>query len=148
MLLQSHRSFDTAVNYDPTTGRFDPFSRRAEPNRVAGQLSGVFDHIGGKRVLLYRLGDGLYLEIDGQRLHLETHVVVVQAVNGCRLLQVLSDGRSVIEMTYDPPLLDPPLSLDPTAFIEEEDFDFGLFLHNVSHDRSRQTHMYQINERA
>ena len=148
MLLQSHQSFDTAADYDPTTGRFDLFSRHAEPNRVAGQLSGVFDHIGGKRVLLYRLGDGLYVEIDGQRLHLETHVVEVQAVNGRRRLQVLSDGRGVIEMTYDPPLLDPPLSLDPTAFIEEEDFDFGLFLRNVWHDRSRQMRMYQLNERA
>ena len=143
MLLQSHQSFDIAADYDPTTGRFDLFSLRAEPNRVAGQLSGVFDHIGGKRVLLYRLGDGLYLEIVGQRLQLETHLVKVQAVNGGLLLQVLSDGRSVIEMTYDPPLLDPPLSLDPTAFIEGEDFDFGLFLHNISHDRSRQKRMYQ-----
>ena len=143
MLLQSHRSFDTIGDYDPTTGRFDTFSRRAEPNRVTGQLSGAFDHIGGKRVLLYRLADSLYLEIDGQRLPLEKHVVEVRPVNGRRLLRVLSAGRVVAELTYDLPPLDPPLSVDPTAFAEEEDFDFGLFLHNVSHDPSRQMRMYR-----
>lgn len=143
MLLQSHRSFDTVGDYDPMTGRFEIFSRRAEPNRVVGQLCGAFDHLGGKRVLLYRLADNLCLEIDGQKLSLDKHVVEVRSVNGRHLLRVLSDGRIVTELTYDPPQLSPPLSLDPTAFVEEEDFDFGLFLHNVSHDPSRQMRMYR-----
>jgi hypothetical protein len=143
MLLQSNRSFDTLAEYDPMTGHFETISRRAEPNRVAGQLCGAFDHLGGKRVLLYRLGDILYLEIDGQQLPLDKHVVEVRSVDGRHLLRVLSDGRVVTEWTYDPPQLNPPLSLDPTAFVEEEDYDFGLFLHNVSHDPSRQMRMYR-----
>jgi hypothetical protein len=94
-------------------------------------------------VLLYRLADTLYLEIDGQQLPLDKHIVEVRPVNGRHLLRMLSDGRVVTELTYDLPQLNPPLSLDPTAFVEEEDFDFGLFLHNISHDLSRQMRPYR-----
>jgi len=48
----------------------------------------------------------------------------------------------ILELTYDPPIIDPPLSEDPTAFVEEEHFDFGLFLANLSRDQSRQARMY------
>jgi hypothetical protein len=143
MLLQLHRLFDTVADYDPATGRFETFSRRAEPNRVAGHISGVYDYIGGKRMLLYRVADGLFLEIDGQRLPLEKHAVDVRHMNGRRILRVLSADKVIIELPYDPPELELPLSLDPTAFAEEEDFDFGLLLHNVSRDPSRQMRMYR-----
>src|SRR5262249_5869239 len=63
MLLQAYRTFDNVGDYDPTTGRFDIFSRRAEPNRAAGPPLGAFDYIGGKRMMLYRLADCLYLQI-------------------------------------------------------------------------------------
>ena len=143
MLLQSHQSFDTVADYDPTTGTFNTFSRKAEPGRVSsGHRGGVFDHLGGKRVLLYRLAGVLYLEVDGQRILMEGHVVEVHPVNGDRVLRVLADGTVVFELTYSPPHLDPPLSDDPTAFVEEEDFDFGLFLTNVSRDRERQARIF------
>jgi hypothetical protein len=144
MLLQSNPSFDTLAEYDPETGRFETFSRRAEPTRVTGPICGEFDYLDGKRVMLYRLGDNLYLEIDGQKLPLDKHTVELRRVNGRRLLQVLfTDGRVVTELIYDPPKIDPPLHLDPTPGVEEEHFDFGLFLHNVSHNPPRQMRMYR-----
>lgn len=143
MFLQSHRAFDTVADYDPETGHFETFSRRIEPNRLAVQPSGAFDFIAGKLVLLYRLGDALYLDIDGRRLRLDTHVIEVRPVNGRRVFRVSSAGQPVAELAYDAPPLDRPLSTDRTPFIEEEHFDFGLFLHNVSRDASRQKRMYR-----
>jgi hypothetical protein len=58
------------------------------------------------------------------------------------LLQVLSDGRVILQLTYLPPVLDPPLSADLTPFVEEEDFDFGVLLSNLSQDRGRQERIY------
>jgi hypothetical protein len=144
MLLQSHQSFDTVAEYDPTTRTFTTFSRKAEPGRASsGQRSGVFDYLGERRVLLYRLAGVLYLEVDDQRIPMEGHVVEVHPVNGDRVLRVLANSTVVIELMYIPPHLDPPLSDDPTAFVEEEDFDFGLFLTNVSRDQERQARMYE-----
>ena len=143
MFLQSHQSFDTVAEYDPSTRTFTTFSRNVEPSRVpTGQLSGVFDHLGERRVLLYRLDGVLYLEIDDDRIPMEGHVVEVYAANEDRVLRVFGNSTVVFELTYSSPHLDPPLSDDLTAFVEEEDFDFGLFLANVSRDQERQSRMY------
>jgi hypothetical protein len=142
MLLQSHKSFDTMADYDPATGTFVTFSRGAEPARASGQKAGAFDSIGGKRVLLFRLAGMLYFQVDSQRMRMDHYTIELRSVNGRQVLRVLSNGKVVLELTYDPPLLDPPLAEDPTPFVEDEDFDFGLFLSNLSRDRSRQSRMY------
>src|SRR5262245_57640157 len=138
MLLQSHQSFDTMADYDPATGTFVTFSRGAEPVRASGQKAGAFDSIGGQRVLLFRLAGVLYLQVDTQLMESDDHAIDLRSVNGHRLLCVLSDGKLVLKLPYAPPLLDPPLAVDPTPFAEEEDFDFGILLSNLSRDRTRQ----------
>lgn len=142
MLLQSHNSFDTMADYDPVTGTLVIFTRSADAAGASGEKAGAFDEIGGKRVLLFRLGGVLYLQVENQRMRMDDHAIELRSVNGRRVLQVRSNGKVVVELTYDPPLLDPPLSVDPTPFVEEEDFDFGLLLSNLSKDRSRQSRMY------
>jgi hypothetical protein len=141
MLLQFHQSFDILAEYDPATGGFAAFSRSAEPARVHF-VQGTFDYLSGKRVILYRLAGVLYLDVDGERVPVEDHVVEVRPLNGDRVLRVRGDRGLVFEVAYSPRRLDPPLSEDPTAFIDEEDFDFGLFLRNVSRDRERQSRIY------
>jgi hypothetical protein len=142
MLLQSHKSFNTMADYDPVTGTFVTFSRSSEPARASGKKAGAFDDIGGKRALLFRLAGVLYLQVENQRMQMDDHAIELQSVHGRRVLQVFSDGKVVLELTYDPPILDPPRAMDPTPFVEEEDFDFGLLLSNLSRDRSRQSRMY------
>jgi hypothetical protein len=142
MLLQSHRSFDTMARYDPATGQVEIFSRSARPDRATGPLSGVFGEIGRGRMLLYRTAGVLCLEVGGLRLPMAGLDIQVRVEQGHRLLRIVSEGRVIVALPYEPPHLDPPLSADPTPFIEDEDFDFGLFLQNVSRDPSRQARMY------
>lgn len=144
MLLQSHTSVDTVAEFDPETGHLDIYSRKAEPARAAGAVCGAFAEIGKKRHVIYRDGDALYLDVCGRRFALGTLDVDIEQ-NGCRrLLRVSSCGRRIVELWYDAP---PPGSgdrLDPTAFAEEEDFDFAIFLRNVSLDRARQARIYRV----
>ncbi len=142
MILKRHTVFDAMGDYDPVTGTLTTFSRKAEPGRVPGQVSGVFDHVGGKLVLLFRLDGVLYLQVEDERIRMADNTINVRSVTGHRVLRVLSNSRVVLELTYDAPIIDPPLSEDPTAFVEEEHFDFGLFLANLSRDRGRQARMY------
>ena len=142
MLLQSYKVHDVLADFDPVTGAFLQFSRGAEPARAAGQEAGDFDYIDGKRVLVFRFDGNLYMQVDDQRMRLDEISVELRCPNGRRILCVLSRGKAVLELTCDPPVLDPPLSDDPTPFVEEQDFDFGLFLANLSRDRSRQSRIY------
>ena len=142
MLLQSHKSFAMVGEYDPVMDTFVTLSRYDEPSHASCPISGVFDYVGANRVLLFRLADVLYLQVDGHRMPMADLAIELRSVNGRRVLEVLSHGKNVLELTYDPPHLDPPLALDPTPFVEEEDFDFGLLLANVSRDRNRQARIY------
>jgi hypothetical protein len=70
------------------------------------------------------------------------HTVKLLSPGDRRILRVRSATKTVLEITYDAPVIDPPLSEDMTPMVEEEDFDFGLFLANVSRDRGRQDRLY------
>jgi hypothetical protein len=142
MILNRHTVFDTLADFDPTTGAFATFSRAGEPGRASGLVSGAFEYLGGRRVLLFRVAGVLYLQVEGQRMTIADHTIELRSVGGCRVLRVLSDTTVVLELPYDPPIIDPPLSEDPTPFVEEEHFDFGLFLANLSRDRGRQGRVY------
>lgn len=52
-------------------------------------------------------------------------------------------GQCVLELEYRKPVIDPPLEHDPTPFVEEEHFDFGLFVRNVVSDRTRRERIYR-----
>jgi hypothetical protein len=54
---------------------------------------------------------------------------VVLEGDGLRRLSVVKDGETVLAHQYPNPV-NPPMELDPTL-AEEEDFDLGLFAHNV-----------------
>jgi hypothetical protein len=142
MILRRHTVFDTMADYDPASGAFVTFSRKADPVRADSAVSGAFDYLDGRLAILFRHSGVLYLQIDNQRVPLHGHVVKIRSANGRREVRVLSGGRVVLDLAYAPPIPDPPLALDPTPFVEAEDFDFGLFLANVSGDSGRQARMY------
>ncbi|WP_162655987.1 hypothetical protein [Tuwongella immobilis] len=92
--------------------------------------------------MLYRWCGMLYLQIADLQLPMDRHVVELRSDNINRTLRVLADGAVVCELRYNVQPLDPPLLDDPTPFIEDEDFDFGLLLANVSQDNTRQQRMF------
>ena len=53
-----------------------------------------------------------------------------------RILKILKNNKLLYEIHYS---LDGEKIIDgdPTPFIEEEDFDFGLFMSNISSDKNR-----------
>jgi hypothetical protein len=144
MLLRSHQSFSTLANYDPFTGSFATFSRNAErAGGVTDPCEGSFDTIGKHRVLLFRSSDVLYLEVDYQRLPMDGLIFELANSQGNRLLRITKQGVVLHELVYSNNQLPTSFADDPTAFAEEEDFDFGLFLVNLSQDKARQERIYQ-----
>lgn len=142
MILERYTIFDEMGHYDSSSGTLTTFSRMTEPSRASSEISGHFDYLGENCVLLFRLAGVLYLQIEHQRMTMADHTIELRSDGGHRVLQVLSDSKVVVEMTYDPPIIEPPLSEDPTPFVEEEHFDFGLFLANLSRDQGRKARIY------
>lgn len=68
--------------------------------------------------------------------------VELKRVDGDRVINISATGRSLFHWRYHPRAIDPPLSVDSNAFVEEEDFDFCLFVFHVANDRERRTTIY------
>jgi hypothetical protein len=144
MILKRHTVFDTMANYDPTTGAFATFRRASGHTEETEQIAGSFDYLGDRLVLLFRQGGVLYLQIDDLKTPMHEYTVELQSTGNHRELRLLCSGKVVSAIEYAAPILDPPLALDPTPFVDEEHFDFGLFIANVSRDPTRQGQLYPV----
>jgi hypothetical protein len=143
MLLQSHRSFDVLAKFDPSTGAFETFSKADVPGNLATKgKDGIFDYLNSHRIILYRRGKELVVQVDDHRINLiDLSIELIPTTEG-RCLRFHSNGDIAVSIEYKLPS-NLTFDDDPTAFAESEDFDFGQFLVNVSKDRMRQERMFE-----
>jgi hypothetical protein len=109
---------------------------------------GFFATVAGKQFVLFRQKD-LYLTIDAQfylfkGLCISTNDVHIQysgyEINKTRQMTIQKDKKIVFQSNYTD--LMTTYDNDPTPFIEEEDFDFGLFLENLSNNPEQQQRLF------
>lgn len=139
MWLQSNDDYDTLGTLDLDTGKFETCSRRLAQQSIPDHFGGLFATLSGVVVALYRHGNELFVRVGAITFPLATDVVA--EVNGPateRTLLVIKDGGEILRHKYE---LDLSIrfSDDPTPFIDDEDFDFGLFISNVSKAPKRKT---------
>ncbi|MDN5205232.1 hypothetical protein QQ008_27865 [Fulvivirgaceae bacterium BMA10] len=100
---------------------------------------GLYAYLGDNLVFFYRLNDNLYLSIDYDNILIDDRVEILllkkkesQYVLSVKILdQILYNIEySFIKEKYF-------FEDDTTGFIEEEDFNFGLFLRNVVMNNER-----------
>ena len=72
----------------------------------------------------------------------QTHIKIVHLDDGANCIIVLRNGVSLFTWAYRRPTVDPPMEYDPTPFVEHEDFDFCLFVHNVANDPGRRERIF------
>jgi hypothetical protein len=136
--LQNSDVYDELAELDPASGRYRVQRRQALRAGVAVKTDGTFALLGGVFAALYKFGDELILRVKGVAIPLGRDVSVsVSGPSNCRVLSVVASGREVIRHEY---YLDLSTKFpnDPTPFVEDEDFDFGLFVANVAKAPERQ----------
>lgn len=70
--------------------------------------------------------------------------IVERTVVGDRVkMSVPPKSGDRLAWDYTLPIIDPPLSMDLTFGVEEEHFDFGLRLENLSRDPARMNRLYR-----
>lgn len=135
--LQSNDKHDELAEYDHGKGTFTTASRNDLGSNAPSRTDGIFSILSTVFVALYKFGQGLFVRIGDQCIPLTDDVVAtVSGGSNNRTLTVKKAGKEIAHFRY---ALDGSKKFpdDPTPFIEDEDFDFGLFLSNISTNDKR-----------
>ncbi|HTW57167.1 MAG TPA: hypothetical protein VMD99_03440 [Terriglobales bacterium] len=144
ILLQSQDSFDKMALLDGPGGNLHWIEKQNAPRQ---RLQGHFSQLGNSTLLFYRNNDGsLHFRIDERDIDLSNDIVVIWSPGLATNLSVVESGKPVLTFQYRSIQLEPPLELDPTPMVEMEDYDFGLFVANVTQDPERRARIYPLTE--
>jgi hypothetical protein len=100
---------------------------------------GWFAFLGGTPVALFVRAGTVTLLVGDKVLPVDENTAArLSDQGGTRVLTVYLGTRCEVRLPYRRPTPWPPLEVDPTPMIEEEDYDYGLFLRNVIENRERQ----------
>ena len=137
LIVRSQDRYDEFAELEPATGHVRHF-------QVAGSSadtvpsSGWYSLLGGQMVSLYALGGDLYLLMNGKSYHLDHGSSVEFSRQASENeLTLRQNGEVLAKLRYLRPEIDPSLDEDPSGFVDEEDFDFGLFVFNVLANQDR-----------
>ncbi len=144
VLLQSMDNFDKFAELDTNAAQISYFSRHEKP-AASHQIRGTFAQLHGRTLFLYRVAGLLHFRVDNDDFGLteNTEVRLERLHDDLNRVSVLRDGISLFTWIYRRPMIYPPLEIDPTPCIEEEHFDFCLFVYNVVNDAVRKESIYR-----
>ena len=138
LTLQSKNTYSRLLELSYEDGSYRE-ARRVAVNGVLPTLkiNGVFDFLNGILVALYAFGGNLFLRIGDDVIQILGDVRVELEQNGFQSkLTVMRDGRALVLLNY-PKSASGKIKDDPTPFVDDEDFDFGLFVKNLVSDPKR-----------
>jgi len=149
IILRNYNIFSECATYSTSQKQLEVFHTDS-PYQV--KVSGEFSYLGGVLVKIFRLEDSpILLEIAEKRhvfenLKITTHDVE-RISNGFEIRQkrhivIQESERVVFDTDYDEISL--TFEFDWTPMIEDEHFDFGLFLENLSNDAKRQKRLWEV----
>ena len=131
MILACQDIFDQLAELDLRDSSVRFLSRKQHPE-LSASVAGSFSIVNEMMVSLYRVHGGLYFRVGDQVFQVTDDTTSTLETDGKnRRFRLLERENVRVDLTYLTPELEIPLSIDPTPFVEEEDFDFLLFVHNV-----------------
>jgi hypothetical protein len=134
--LQSKKRFQDVAKYNEESGEFEIVNRNS-PGRPE-VLDGSFDILGGIFVALYKVGTKLFIGVGNKSFQLNDDLTVTVKGTASDRLLIIEKGNSVLETVKYSISSTGAIAGDTTAFIDDEDSDYGLFLSNISKDKARQ----------
>jgi hypothetical protein len=141
MLIQRFDRFDRLADFDPNTGAYSEFIRPAD---LIAKSTGQYGLIGDYMLILYRLGESLFIRVSDTVLELDERVSIrVERSLSHNTIAICRNDTILFQWNYQAGQQEVPIEDDPSAFVEEEDFDFALFLANISNDDARQLRLFK-----
>jgi hypothetical protein len=138
LLLKSNEKYDELLKLDPESGAVEVASRKTSPRITS--IQGHFARQNDDFVCLYRWQDKLAFRVANRAYEIPDNAIAeLRDQRERRTLRILAGGQELCQWTYSKPQRD---IIDALRDIEEEESDFGLFVHNVINDKERQRRMY------
>jgi len=147
LYLQCHSFYESVLEFDPESNEMR-YKRRSDLRKlVESDLSGRFAMINNRVVLLFRYSGLLYLQCDHSRTEISDSLQVqLVSKNDDRghvwHICIKESDRVLLDESYIAQSADYAI-FDPTPFVEEEDFNFGVLLKNVVSSRDRRDRFYR-----
>lgn len=136
--LRNHTNYNKLARYNHPQNTLEIFEA-TEPPAFTGHTVGFFEILSGKIIGFYRLQNQLYLLLDGKNfLWNNTITVGLIPYIDQRILLINQCEKELLHCEYS---IDTTqiFKNDPTAFVEPEHFDFGLFVLNLNNNPARRT---------
>jgi hypothetical protein len=134
--LQSKKRFQDVAKYDEESGEFEIVGRNSTVRPEI--LDGSFEILAGIFVALFKAGLKLFVGIGDKTFQLDGDLIITVKGGANDRLLIIEKGNAVLEtIKYSISARD-TIAGDTTAFIDDEDSDYGLFLSNISKDEGRQ----------
>jgi hypothetical protein len=141
IILQCQERFDRlAILHWPSLSITDV---EREAVQCGEPISGHYSSLGGRFTAFFRCQGDLYL-LQERLLQISERVSsIIEVADNESQLMLLEGGTVIAEIhAVNAPTV-VPISTDPTPFVEEEDFNFLLFVHNVLTSPDRRERIYQ-----
>lgn len=143
MILECHDNFDQLAELNRHLPSAQFFSRKHHPE-LSASIAGSFSIVNEMMASLYRVQGVLYFRVADQEFEVTDEVSSTLESDGSyRRFRVLEVKNVLVDLTYLTPESEIPLSLDPTPFVEEEHFDFLLFVHHVLTEPGRRNRVWK-----
>ena len=132
-LFRFHFS-DTLVNFDPLTGKYEIVDLSSL--NYAPKTEGSCETSAGTFMALYPFNGQIMFRINDKTFTLDEQTIVnVTGPDERRILKIIRDGHQIAIHEYV--VTAERFEDDPTPMIDDEDFDFGLLISNISKDAQR-----------
>lgn len=138
MRVDSYDSYREVGFFDPETGALRK-ANRSEADISGEDLRGHFSCAGGVVTVFYRQGDSLYLRLADRNWSAEPWLVTWSKEGSVSCLMVQDGAGFRAKIQYEVQARQP---YDATAFAEDEDWDFGLYVVNVLNSQERRARIY------
>lgn len=135
-LLYSHERFRDVAKYDEESGGFEVVERNY-PHQPEN-LDGNFSILSGIFVAIFKDGLKIFVVIGDETFQLDDDLIITVKGDESDRLLIVEKGNAVLETVKYSISSKSKIAGDMTPFIDDEDFDFGLFLSNISKNKDRQ----------
>ena len=149
IFLQNYKEFQKFCGYDEKNGEVEYYLKNEHPELNKQPKAGAFSEIDGKAVLFFRRNGTLQLTIEKDMFAINDNMHANwELKKNCErnpptaVFSLYEKERKLKAIEYTPFLSRNIIPEDNTAFVDEEDYDFFIFIHNVLNDRERRRSIY------
>ncbi len=145
--LQSKEQFNqfAKLNIDTGEAQYENKSNLTENEKII--FSGTFSEVDNEVVFFFRHDGQLFIKIKDETFLIDDNTASsweIRKSNTIYAVFTISErGKVIYEKKYRPFPSEKVIKDDLTAFVDEEDYDFFVFINSVLNSKERRTDIYK-----